>query len=38
MVPESWFGADDCIFFKAIGEPKEKNYLREFLKKQKSSK
>jgi len=35
QISDCWFGADDYLFIKTLAKPKEKNYLREFLKKQK---
>lgn len=31
-LPSFWFGIDHYLFYKIIGKPIEKNYLRDFLK------
>lgn len=30
-LPSFWFGIDHLLFYKIIGKPDEKNYLRDFL-------
>lgn len=36
MIPKNYFGTDDYYFYKKIAEPKEENYLREYLQKKRN--